>query len=510
MIAVVNYGSQFTHLIARRLRQLRVHGEIVPSTVTADELGGLRPSGIILSGGPNSVYDKNAPTLDPAVFDLGVPVLGICYGEQLMVRLLGGGVIKGTSGQYGKETLREVAASPLFAGLPKEHIVWFSHGDQVGKLPVGFKKIAVTDNYEFGGIADESRKRYGIQFHPEVVHTEFGQTVLQNFALTICGDPADWTPGSIRQTLTDDLRERVGDGQVLVAVSGGVDSMVMATLLHEVVPKQLQVVFVDTGLLRKDEAREVTGVFQARGFTHFHAIDAAKTFLKKLKGISDPEQKREIIGHAFIEVFDQTVAKIGKSADIKYLAQGTIYPDRIESAAPGGHAAKIKSHHNLTLPEKMNLEVIEPLGELYKDEVRELGLELGLPEHLIGRHPFPGPGLAIRILGAVDEEKLAILREADAIYTQELRTSGLYDQIWQAFAALFPVKAVGVMGDARTYEYVISLRAVNSLDGMTADWFQFPPDALQRISTRIVNEVKGVNRVVYDVTQKPPGTIEYE
>lgn len=511
MIAVINFGSQFTHLIARRLRALHVHAEVFPPGVSPAELAKSKPSGVVLSGGPSSVLDADAPTIDPTLLELGVPVLGICYGEQLMVKLLGGKVAPGDGGgQYGKETVTAAGESPLWNGIPKEQVVWFSHGDSVTELPDGFEAVGSTQNCPNAAIADEQRKFYGLQFHPEVAHTEFGNDILRNFAEPICHDPLDWTIEHAKDVITAELDREIGEGDILLAVSGGVDSSVAAALLHERYPDRLHCVFVDHGMLRKGEAGEVAEIFKSRGLRDFRAIDASKLFLGKLKGVTDPEEKRRIIGHTFIEVFEAEAKRISKTAPVKYLAQGTIYPDRIESAQPSQHAAKIKSHHNLTLPEKLKLKIVEPLKELYKDEVRELGLALGLPDHLINRHPFPGPGLAIRVLGEVTPERVATLQNADAIYLEELRATGLYDEIWQAFAALLPVKSVGVMGDGRTYEDMISLRAVNSVDGMTADWFRFPPEALERISSRIVNEVAGVNRVVYDVTQKPPGTIEYE
>ncbi len=509
MIAVVNYGSQFTHLIARRLRGLNVRSEIVPSDVTAAKLKAMHPSGIVLSGGPTSVNSPDAPVSDPAILELGVPVLGICFGHQLMAKLLGCPVTTGQSGEYGKEVIHG-SDSPLFTGLPREHVVWYSHGDEVKKLPEGFRVIGKTEHGPLAAMEHPAKKLYGLQFHPEVSHTEYGLSILQNFAIDICQDPADWTIQQARQTISSRLREEVVEGDVLVGVSGGVDSMVAATLLDDVVPERLHAVFVDTGLLRKDEAAEVKAVFRQHKFRDFRAVDASATFLERLRGVSDPEEKRRVIGHTFIEVFEAEAATISKEVPVAYLAQGTIYPDRIESAQPGGGSAKIKSHHNVTLPDKLGLKIVEPLKELYKDEVRELGLELRLPKHLIDRHPFPGPGLAIRVLGEVNPERVATLQAADAIYLQELRSAGLYDQIWQAFAALLPVQTVGVMGDARTYESMASLRAVTSVDGMTADWFKLPAEVLERISSRIVNEVDGINRVVYDVTQKPPGTIEYE
>ena len=514
MIAVVNFGSQFTHLIARRLRALNVHAEVFAPSVSPAELRKLQPSGIIFSGGPSSVRDDDAPTIDPGLLALGQPVLGICYGQQLMTKLLGGKVEPGGSGQYGRETVTVTGKSPLWKKVPKRQTVWFSHGDSVAKLPKGFEAVGSTPTCFNGAIADPKRGFYGLQFHPEVVHTEHGNQILRNFAKDVCRDPLDWTIEHAKDVIISELDREIAagpdGGDILLAVSGGVDSSVAAALLHERYPDRLHCVFVDHGLLRQGEAEEVAGIFAARGLKDFRAVDASKQFLGKLKGVTDPEAKRKIIGHTFIEVFEAEAKRIGKTAPVTYLAQGTIYPDRIESAQPSKHAAKIKSHHNLTLPEKLKLRIVEPLKELYKDEVRELGLALGLPDRLLARHPFPGPGLAIRILGEITPERVATLQEADAIYLEELHRAGLYDDIWQAFAALLPVKSVGVMGDARTYADMITLRAVNSVDGMTADWFRFPPEALERISTRIVNEVPGVNRVVYDVTQKPPGTIEYE
>lgn len=510
MIAVVNYGSQFTHLIARRLRSLNVHAEVFPSDVRASALKRAKPSGIILSGGPVSINDPKAPLSDPRLFELGVPVLGICYGEQLMTHLLGGTVRTGKHREYGQEQLSVTAKSRLFMGLPNKQIVWYSHGDEVDRLPDGFRSVARTRGCTNAVIEDPERRFYGIQFHPEVSHSEYGMAILQNFAVDICDDHANWTIQHVRSVITKELEKEVGtNGDVIVGVSGGVDSTVTATLLDDVIPDRLHAMFVDTGLLREEDD-EVPNVFRQHKFKDFHYVDARKQFMDKLKGVTDPEKKRKIIGHLFIKIFEAEAKKISKHAPVKFLAQGTTYPDRIESAQPGGHAAKIKSHHNVTLPDKLNLKIVEPLKELYKDEVRELGLELSLPQHLLERHPFPGPGLAVRILGEVTPERVRILREAESIYVQELRTAGQYRQIWQAFAALFPVKTVGVMGDGRTYEYVISLRAVTSVDGMTADWYKLPPDVLGKISSRIVNEVRGVNRVVYDVTQKPPGTIEYE
>lgn len=511
MIAVINFGGQFTHLITRRLREMNVHAEVFPPNVKPAALKQQNPSGIVLSGGPSSVYDKGAPTIDPGLLKLGVPILGICYGQQLMVKLLGGKVQPGDSGQYGKEIVTNTANSPLLTGLPKNHVTWFSHGDTVAKLPKGFTKKGETPNCQFAAIADESRHLYGIQWHPEVVHTEYGRNILQNFGLKICHDPADWTLEHAQESITREVTDQLSQpGDILLGVSGGVDSMVAAHLLHSLAVDRLHAVFVDTGLLRKNEAAEVTAVFKKHHFKDFRAVDASQLFLRRLKRVSDPEKKRRIIGHTFIEVFEKEARAVSKKSEVRYLAQGTIYPDRIESAQPSKHAAKIKSHHNLTLPKELKLKIVEPLAELYKDEVRAMGLRLGIPKHLVDRHPFPGPGLAIRVVGDITADRLRKLREADAIYLQELQASGLYEKIWQAFAALLPVKSVGVMGDARTYEEIISLRAVTSVDGMTADWYKMPPEVLERISSRIVNEVSGVSRVLYDVTQKPPGTIEYE
>ncbi len=511
MIAVLNYGSQFTHLIARRLRSLNVHAEVFSPEVTAAALKKAEPHGIILSGSPSSVNEPDAPGIDPGIFGLELPILGICYGEQLMVKTLGGRVAAGPSGQYGKELIKTTHDHELFTGLPPEHVVWFSHGDTVEELPAGFRAIAETTTCRNAAIADEQRRFFGLQFHPEVVHSEFGTSLLQNFALTVCHDPADWTVENARTVITERLRQEVtGDGHIVMAVSGGVDSTVAAAVLHQLFPDRLHAVFVDHGLLRQGEAAEVAAIMKAQGFQDFRTVDASELFLSRLTGVTDPEEKRKIIGHTFIEVFETEAKRLEKKVPVTYLAQGTIYPDRIESAQPSKHAAKIKSHHNVTLPDTMKLKVVEPLAELYKDEVRELGLQLELPEHLLSRHPFPGPGLAIRILGEVTPERLRKAREADAIFTQELRTSGLYGEIWETVTAVFPVKAVGVMGDARVYDEIICLKAITSVDVMTADWYKFPPEVLERVSTRIVNEVKGVTRVVYDVTQKPPGTVQYE
>lgn len=513
MILVVNFGSQFAHLIARRVRAQGVHAEIVPHTISIKEIAAYKPEAIILSGGPASVLEKSAPLPNKDIFTLGLPILGICYGEQSIAHLLGGTVSKGTVREYGKEILSTpTKPHQLLKGWKAQETVWFSHGDTVTKLPKGFSVLASTAHCKAAVIGNDAKRVYGVQFHPEVSHTQKGERLLKNFLFSIVRAKRDWKVSVLKEDILQEIRNTVGSqNHVLVAVSGGVDSLVVATLVAEAIgQKRTHAVLIDTGLLRKNEAKEVLKGLKLIQMSFLKVEDASALFLGRLKGITDPEHKRKIIGHSFIEVFESYIAKNLSKYPITHLAQGTIYPDRIESAQPSKQASKIKSHHNLTLPEKMHLSVLEPIRELYKDEVRELGLSLGLPRQLLFRHPFPGPGLAIRILGEVTKDRLDILREVDAVYMDELRNSGEYEKIWQAFAALLPVKSVGVMGDARTYEYVTSLRAVDSVDGMTAEWHRIPPNTLARISNRIVNEVKGVNRVLFDVTQKPPGTIEYE
>ncbi len=511
MIAVLNYGSQFAHLIARRVRDSGVRAEILPHDASAEALRAMGAEGIILSGGPRSVLERGAPLPRKEIFELGIPVLGICYGHQSMAHLLGGKVSKGEHREFGKETFSVSKRSGLFKGLSPKEIVWFSHGDQASKLPKGFSVIGGTASCTYGAFADEKRRLYGIQFHPEVTHTKNGKKVLDNFVFGICNATKDWSMKGVARDIVERVKEEVGEkDHVVVGISGGVDSLVAATLIHRAIGNRLHAVFVDTGLLRKGEVEQVAGFLRKNGFKTLHVIDASKMFLTRLKGVSDPEAKRKIIGHSFIEVFEKTIKKELKGKPVTYLAQGTIYPDRIESAATGKNAAKIKSHHNLTLPEKLGFGILEPIKDLYKDEVRRVGATLGLPHELLWRHPFPGPGLAIRIVGEITKERLSVLREADAVYIEELRKSGEYEKIWQAFAALLPVKVVGVMGDARTYEYVIALRAVDSVDGMSADWHKMPPELMEKISGAIVGKVRGVNRVLYDVTQKPPATIEYE
>jgi len=509
MIIVLNFGSQFAHLIARRVRELGVRAEILPFNASLEQIKSLNPEGIVLSGSPASVLGKGSPRPDRGIFNLEIPVLGICYGEQVMAHILGGKVKKGKNREYGKEIL-DVSSSPLFVGLKKSEIVWFSHGDQVVKMPPGFTIIASTHGCRYAAMANIKRNLFAIQFHPEVTHTVHGKKILSNFLFGICGAKKDWKLGRILPDLEASLREEVGKNHVVVGISGGVDSLVAATLLYKAIGKQLHAVFVDTGLLRKGEVGAVSRSLRKQGFKNLHVIDAQSIFLNRLKGEVNPEEKRKIIGHTFIEVFQATIKKELKKYPITFLAQGTIYPDRIESAEASKNASKIKSHHNLTLPETLSLKILEPLKEFYKDEVRGLGVLLGLPKELLWRHPFPGPGLAVRIVGEITPERLNILREADAVFLSELKSAGEYDKIWQAFAVLLPLRSVGVMGDERTYEYMISLRAVDSVDGMTADWHKIPSQLLERISTRIVGEVRGVNRVLYDITQKPPATIEYE
>ena len=509
MVIILNFGSQFAHLIARRVRELGVKAEILPFDAPLQQIASFDPAGIILSGSPASVLEKGSPRPDKGVFDLGIPVLGICYGEQVMAHMLDGKVQKGDHREFGKEILK-TSPSPLFRGLARSEVVWFSHGDQVTRLPDGFIAIASTSQCRYSGIANTKKNLFGIQFHPEVTHTQCGGMILSNFLFQICDAPKDWKLGKMLPQLEMSLREAVGKEHVVVGISGGVDSLVAATLLYKAIGRQLHAVFVDTGLLRKNEVEAVSRSLRGQGFTNLHVVDARNIFLKKLKGKTDPEEKRKIIGHAFIEAFQATIKKELKKYPIQFLAQGTIYPDRIESAEASKNASKIKSHHNVTLPETLDLKILEPLKDLYKDEVRRLGVLLDLPKELLWRHPFPGPGLAVRIVGEITPERLDILREADAIFLDELKKGGEYEKIWQAFAVLLPIRSVGVMGDARTYEYMIALRAVDSVDGMTADWHKIPPQLLERISSRIVGEVRGVNRVLYDITQKPPATIEYE
>ncbi|HTJ59110.1 MAG TPA: glutamine-hydrolyzing GMP synthase [Devosiaceae bacterium] len=511
-ILIVDFGSQVTQLIARRIREAGVYCEVHPFNTAAAALASLRPKGIVLSGGPASTLSEGAPTIDPALLAANVPILGICYGQQALCRALGGTVEGGHSGEFGRAAIRVQKLSPLYDGvweLGTEHQVWMSHGDRVVALPPGFEVIGTSDGAPFAMIANEERKIWAVQFHPEVVHTPDGAKLYANFVHGICGIAANWTMSAYRQRAIEKIRAQVGKGRVICGLSGGVDSSVAAVLIHEAIGDQLTCILVDHGLMRLNEADEVVTMFRDHYNIPLVHVDASKQFLGELTGVVDPETKRKIIGRLFIETFEAEAKKIG-GAD--FLAQGTLYPDVIESVSfSGGPSVTIKSHHNVGgLPERMNMQLVEPLRELFKDEVRVLGRELGLPERFVGRHPFPGPGLAIRLPGGVSPEKLEILRKADAIYLDEIRKAGLYDVIWQAFAVLLPVQTVGVMGDGRTYEFVCALRAVTSVDGMTADFFPFDMNFLGRAATRIINEVRGINRVVYDVTSKPPGTIEWE
>ena len=511
-ILIIDFGSQVTQLIARRVREAGVYCEIVPSQKAADILQDFAPRGVILSGGPASVTELDTPRAPDDVFTMGVPVLGICYGQQTMVAQLGGAVEGSDHKEFGRAFVDVSEDCDLFQGVWNKgdrEQVWMSHGDRVNALPDGFRVVATSENAPFAAIADDKRHFYGVQFHPEVVHTPHGTALLKNFVNKICGCQGDWTMAAFRESKIKEVREQVGEGRVICGLSGGVDSSVVAVLLHEAIGDQLTCVFVDHGLMRMNEADEVVSMFREHYHINLVHVDAADLFLSKLAGVDDPEKKRKIIGATFIEVFEDEAKKVGGS---DFLAQGTLYPDVIESVSfHGGPSVTIKSHHNVGgLPDRMNMDLVEPLRELFKDEVRILGRELGLPESFVGRHPFPGPGLAIRIPGAVSAEKCDILRKADAIYLEEIRNAGLYDAIWQAFAVLLPVRTVGVMGDGRTYDFVCGLRAVTSTDGMTADYYPYDHEFLGRVATRIINEVRGINRVVYDITSKPPGTIEWE
>jgi GMP synthase (glutamine-hydrolysing) len=506
-ILVLDFGSQYTQLIARRIRELGVYSEIKPYSAPLEEIESAKPKAVILSGGPASVWDDNSPTVDKGLFDLGIPILGICYGMQLTAQLLGGIVERSKVREFGPATLKITDGFDLLSGIPDKSDIWMSHGDRVLELPPGFESIAESENSPRAAMKNREMKIYGTQFHPEVVHTKFGREILSNFLFRIAGCKGDWTPKSFVETAIKDIRQKAGNATVICGLSGGVDSAVAAVIIQRAIWDKLRCIFVDTGLLRLNEAEEVVESFRHMGLNLVH-VDASERFLNRLRGVTDPEKKRKIIGEEFVNVFEEEASKI---KDARFLAQGTLYPDVIESVSVKGPSATIKSHHNVGgLPEKMNLKLIEPLRELFKDEVREVGRELGVPDEILSRHPFPGPGLAIRIIGEIDEERLGILRQADRIFIEEIKKGGVYDEIWQAFCVFVPVKTVGVMGDERTYENVIALRAVTSLDGMTAKWARIPYDLLEKISVRIINEVRGVNRVVYDISTKPPSTIEWE
>jgi len=507
-VLILDFGSQYTQLIARRIREEHVYCEIHPFNLSLDRIKAMDPVAIILSGSPSSVIN-NGPRCDSGVFSLPVPILGICYGMQLMAAALGGGVVQGDKREFGSARLRITHPDdPVLMGLPDDSTVWMSHGDKVKSLPSDFLEIAKTDNTEFAVMKHKERPLYGVQFHPEVIHSVYGKQFLRNFLFSVAHLTPDWTMGVFIENTIRDVRKKVGDKTIILGLSGGVDSSVVALLLHKAVGSQLVPIFVNNGLLRKNEADQVITTFRDAFSMNLRFVDASQEFLDGLDGVTDPEQKRKIIGRIFVEIFEREARAIPGA---EYLAQGTLYPDVIESVSFKGPSATIKSHHNVGgLPEKMDLQLIEPLRELFKDEVRELGRELGLPDEMVNRHPFPGPGLGIRVIGEITQERLQVLREADAIAIDEIRAANQYDKIWQAFCVLLPVRSVGVMGDERTYENTVAVRMVESLDGMTADWAKVPYDLLGRISSRIINEVRGVNRVVYDISSKPPATIEWE
>ena len=510
IVIVVDFGAQYSQLIARRIRECKVYCELLPYDVPIEQLLAYKPKGIIFSGGPSSVYEAGAPDCDPRLFELGIPILGICYGMQLMARMLGGEVVCGDKREYGRTELHVNNAADLFDGLNPQLICWMSHGDVVTKAPTGFTCTATTENTPVAAMSDVRRRLFGVQFHPEVVHTPWGIEILRNFLYRYCGCQGQWTMANFVRQSIDDIRTRVGNEKVVCGLSGGIDSAVAGALVHRAIGDQLTCIFVDHGFLRKDEGTQVERAFRDNFKANLIHVKAEERFLTKLHGVTDPEQKRKIIGNEFVAVFTDEASRIGK---VNFLAQGTLYPDIVESGTTsrGGKSAVIKSHHNVGgLPEWMDMQLLEPLRNLFKDEVRRLGEELELPDNIVWRMPFPGPGLAIRIIGEVTKERLEILREADYVIVDEIRKAGLYRKLWQAFAVLPLVRSVGVMGDQRTYAYPIVLRAVTSEDAMTADWARLPWEVLERISNRLINEVQGVNRLVYDVTSKPPGTIEWE
>lgn len=508
LILILDFGSQYTQLIARRIREINVYSEIHPHTLPLEKIKLLNPVGIILSGGPMSVYDDGAPEINEEIFDLGIPILGICYGLQLIANNFGGKIEPAEDREYGKANIIIQNETKILDGVKDNSVVWMSHGDLITKMPDGFAINATTDNTPICVVSNEDRKIYGLQFHPEVVHTEDGKIIIKNFLFSICGCSGNWTSSNFIRSAIAEIQEQVGDSRVICALSGGVDSSVAAILMSEAIGDKLVCIHIDSGLMRKNESRDIIRMFKESYNLNLIHVDAEEQFLTKLKGVSDPEKKRKIIGNTFIEVFEEESRKLGQ---IDYLVQGTLYPDVIESVPVKGQSVTIKTHHNVGgLPEKMNLKLIEPFRELFKDEVRAIGRELELPAEFIERHPFPGPGLAVRIIGDITEEKLEILREADQIFIDELRRFNIYNEIWQAFAVLLPVQSVGVMGDARTYENVLALRAVTSVDGMTADWYPFAPEVLESASNKIIRNVPGINRVVYDISSKPPSTIEWE
>jgi len=507
-ILIIDFGSQFTQLITRRVREANVYSEIHSHKISVNEVLKFNPSGIILSGGPMSVYDQDAPDFDAAILKIKIPILGICYGLQILTEKFGGKVEPAKDREYGRALLNVIKSSPLFNGISQTSQVWMSHGDYITKLPDGFDAVAKSDHTPIAAISNEDNRIYGVQFHPEVIHTIEGKKIINNFLYDICNCKGEWNPHNFVDSTVQEIKSKVNKSKAICALSGGVDSTVAAVLVKKAIGENLICLHIDTGLMRKNESQKIREVFDEKlALNHIH-IDASELFISRLKNISDPEQKRKIIGSTFIEVFEQEAKKI---KDVEFLVQGTLYPDVIESVSVKGSSVTIKSHHNVGgLPEKMNLKLIEPFRTLFKDEVRNVGRELNIPEEFIQRHPFPGPGLAVRVLGPVDKEKLEMLREADDIFIKSIIDSEIYNDIWQAFAVLLPVQSVGVMGDARTYEYVLALRAVTSVDGMTADWYYFEHDFLSNVSNKIINKVRGINRVVYDISSKPPATIEWE